>query len=400
MFIGDDDRYDRLRLISWWDQDRLAAARVLIVGAGALGNEVLKNVTLLGIGQVYLIDFDSIESSNLSRSVFFRDSDKGQAKATVAAMRAAELNPDVRIVPVVDNVMTSIGLGFLHSIDVVIGCLDNREARLWVNRMCWKAARPWIDGGIQEINGVVKVYCPPNGSCYECTMTENDYRLINLRYSCPLLKQEDIQAGRVPTAPTIASMIGGLQVQEMLKLLHEVPSDEGTAMVFNGMANQFYKSKLPRREDCLSHDTYTHRIESSLTHQSTLGELFGVIRDGFGRSSGNLDPTNEPEHGADSHWNATVVLDRDLVTRLRCDQCQSSVPMMRPAMAVSQREANCQCGQTMRAEMISELDAQCDWLDRTLASLGIPDWDWVKVVRADGQEFAVTLRPVSQTQFA
>ena len=98
--------------------------------------------------------------------------------------------------------------------DVVIGCLDNREARLWVNRSCWKVGTPWIDGGIQEISGVVKVFVPPDGPCYECAMTENDYRLINLRYSCPLLRREELQAGKVPTAPTIASMIGGLQVQE------------------------------------------------------------------------------------------------------------------------------------------------------------------------------------------
>ena len=106
--------------------------------------------------------------------------------------------------------------------------LDNREARLWVNRCCWKVGTPWIDGGIQEISGVAKVFVPPDGACYECAMTENDYRLINLRYSCPLLKREDLLAGKVPTAPTIACMIGGLQVQEALKLIHGLPVEAGT----------------------------------------------------------------------------------------------------------------------------------------------------------------------------
>ena len=72
LFIDDDDRYARLRLIAWWDQDKLAASRVMVVGAGALGNEVLKNLALLGIGTVYLVDFDRIEQSNLTRSVLFR----------------------------------------------------------------------------------------------------------------------------------------------------------------------------------------------------------------------------------------------------------------------------------------------------------------------------------------
>ena len=208
--IDDEDRYSRLKLIGWWDQQRLRDAKIMVVGAGALGNEVLKNLALIGIGKVHLIDFDVIENSNLSRSVLFRASDAGKLKAEVASVAARELNPDVQVEAICGNVLTDIGLGSVREMDLVIGCLDNREARLWVNRMCWKVGTPWIDGGIQEINGVAKVFCPPLGACYECAMTENDYRLISLRYSCPLLRKEDIQQGKVPTSPTIASIIGGL----------------------------------------------------------------------------------------------------------------------------------------------------------------------------------------------
>ena len=69
MVIDDSDRYSRLRLIGWWDQEKIASAKILVVGAGALGNEVLKNLALLGLGHVYLIDFDEIQDSNLTRSV-------------------------------------------------------------------------------------------------------------------------------------------------------------------------------------------------------------------------------------------------------------------------------------------------------------------------------------------
>src|SRR3954466_3490505 len=84
LYIDDSDRYGRLRLIPWWRQELLAAARVLVVGAGALGNEVLKNLALLGVGTVYVIDIDTIEASNLSRSVLFRAEDGGLPKAKVA----------------------------------------------------------------------------------------------------------------------------------------------------------------------------------------------------------------------------------------------------------------------------------------------------------------------------
>src|SRR6476660_1500957 len=95
LIIDDGDRYGRFRLISWWRQERLAAAKVLVVGAGALGNEVLKNLALLGVGTVYVIDLDEVEPSNLSRSVLFRAEDGGRGKAEVAARRAGEINPDV-----------------------------------------------------------------------------------------------------------------------------------------------------------------------------------------------------------------------------------------------------------------------------------------------------------------
>src|SRR5205823_4042886 len=261
LFLDDSDRYSRLRLIAWWDQERLRTAKVLVVGAGAIGNEVLKNLALVGVGNVWVIDCDAIEDSNLTRSVLFRSDDRGRSKAIVAADAVRGINPDVRIVPIHGNVMADIGLGLFREADVVIGCLDNREARLWVNRCCWKVGTPWIDGGVQEISGVVKVFIPPDGACYECGMTENDYRLINLRYSCPLLRREELQAGKVPTAPTIASMIGGLQVQEALKLLHGLPVSAGEALVWNGVANNFYKTAFQRRDGCLSHETYPEPAE-------------------------------------------------------------------------------------------------------------------------------------------
>ena len=175
MVIDDSDRYSRLKLIAWWEQEKITAAKILVVGAGALGNEVIKNLALMGIGEINIIDFDEVQESNLSRSVLFRATHEGRAKALVAAEMARDLNPDCNINPIVGDILTDIGLGFVADMNLVICCVDNREARLWINRMCWKTNRPWIDGGIQEINGVAKVFCPPLGACYECAMTENDY---------------------------------------------------------------------------------------------------------------------------------------------------------------------------------------------------------------------------------
>src|SRR5688572_1158774 len=322
LFIDDSDRYSCLRLIGWWDQDKIRAAKVLVDGAGAIGNEVLKNLALLGVGHVYVIDLDEIEDSNLTRSILFRHEDCGKSKSIAAAEEMRIINPDVKVTPIHGNVITDLGLGLFRDVDVVIGALDNREARLWVNRSCWKVGTPWIDGGIQEISGVAKVFVPPDSACYECAMTENDYKLIGLRYSCPLLKREDLLAGKVPTAPTIASMIAGLQTQEALKLLHGLPVQPGAALVFNGVANNFYTTHYQRKEDCLSHDTYGDPIELPLSAATaTADELFAAAAPHFGGKK-----------------QLTLALDRDLVVSLDC-ACGDKRPVLKPQQVVGADDA-------------------------------------------------------------
>src|SRR5690554_4196160 len=114
LFIDDDDRYARFRLIAWWEQEKLTAARILVVGAGALGNEVLKNLALLGVGSVHIVDFDEIEGSNLSRSVLFRSRDRGRSKAEAAAEAVMDINPEIKVQALCANVITDIGLGLFR----------------------------------------------------------------------------------------------------------------------------------------------------------------------------------------------------------------------------------------------------------------------------------------------
>src|SRR6201998_1672729 len=100
-----EDRFSRLRLISWWDQEKIAKCRLLVVGAGALGNEILKNAALLGFTQVVVVDLDRIEESNLSRAVLFCAEDIGDFKAEAAARAYHELAPEASIHPLVADVI-------------------------------------------------------------------------------------------------------------------------------------------------------------------------------------------------------------------------------------------------------------------------------------------------------
>jgi molybdopterin-synthase adenylyltransferase len=308
------------------------------------------------------VDFDRIETTNLARSILYREEDCGQPKAEVAARRLRRLNPDVTVHAVHGDVMADIGLGLFRDVDLVVACLDNREARLWVNRQCWKVGRPWIDGGIQELDGVVKVFQPPASACYECAMTENDYRLINLRYSCPLLHHDDLLSGKVPTAPTIASIIGGLQAQEALKLLHGLPALAGEAIVFNGLSNQLYRTRFPFREDCLSHESWPAATPLPLSHGNTAAELLEACERALGLRNGE------------------IVLERDLVVGLECLPCGYQRRILRTTYQVNARDARCPlCGQPARPELVHRVGWESPLCDQPLKRLGVPPYDILRV---------------------
>src|SRR5215468_11754277 len=100
-----EDRLSRFRLLPWWDQKTLQAARVLVIGAGALGNEILKNLALLGFERIVVVDLDRIEESNLSRAILFNSEDVGLFKAEAAARSFNRIAPQARVRPIVANVV-------------------------------------------------------------------------------------------------------------------------------------------------------------------------------------------------------------------------------------------------------------------------------------------------------
>src|SRR5436305_13112 len=104
----EEGRFARFEAIRWWRQERLRESRVLVIGAGALGNEVIKNLALLGVGNVIVVDMDKIEKSNLSRSVLFRESDEGKFKAQAAAEAARGIYPEARVTGVVANILAGL----------------------------------------------------------------------------------------------------------------------------------------------------------------------------------------------------------------------------------------------------------------------------------------------------
>ncbi len=353
----EEDRYSRLRLIPWWDQDRLKNATVMVVGAGAIGNELIKNLTLLGIGRILIYDMDSIESTNLTRSVLYRAKDVGRYKAEVAAERAAEMNPDIKAKAFISNIIDDVGLGVFRRMDVVLGGLDNREARLAINQSCYKVNKPWIDGAIEALNGFARVFIPGHGACYECTMTETDWMLINKRKSCALLTHEQMAEGKIPTTPTSSSVIAGIQVQEMLKLLHadrNLPTLAGKGFVFNGLTHDSYVVEYQCKEDCMSHDTYEKIIEKPWSARSiSLRDILAEIRAELGER-------------------AVIDFDRDIAVAAKCS-CGEHKELYTPVHKLKGEMLTCpKCHSQMTFESIHSIKGEESFLDKTPYDIGIP----------------------------
>jgi molybdopterin/thiamine biosynthesis adenylyltransferase len=359
------DRLGTFEFISWWEREKVQNARVMIVGAGALGNEVIKNLSLMGIGHLYIVDFDAIEAANLSRSVLFRESDNRRSKAEIAAARAKQLNPDVKVQYLNGDVTAALGLGVIRRMDVVIGCLDNREARLAINRFCYWMGKPWVDGAIQELLGLMRVFVPGEGACYECTLTEAALRDLSLRYSCPLLARQNILLGKVPTTPTIAAIIGGMQSQEALKLINGLPVEAGKVVHYNGLTNEMHTTAYLAREGCESHWIYGDIIELPLrAERATLTDLVKVVK-------------------ADLGDDAMLELDQELVLSLECPLCHTVTPVLQPLAQVSFEEGHCpECGTLRETSLTHEVNGTEDFLHHTLASLGIPP---LQILRAHNQ---------------
>ncbi len=362
-----EDRFDRFRLIGWWDQARLARARVLVIGAGALGNEIIKNLALLGVGNVLIAELDRIEHSNLSRSVLYRASDIGRHKAVVAATMAQQLYPDIRVHAFVGDVIHQLGAGAFNWADVIIGGLDNREARLHINRIAWRLGKPWIDGAIEQIQGVARVFIPDPAQaspCYECTMGNRDWQLLNQRRSCALLTAAQMQTGKTPTTPTIASIIAGVQTQEAVKLLHNLESFPGRGWTYAGLTGESYLVEYPRKPDCLSHETLG-QIESigATSAQLTLADLLGHARRLLGPA-------------------ARVELGRDIVRCFSCPACGKSQEVFKPVGSLRIGDALCPCdGKTQRhAELFHSIAGAEPFHDLSCAQAGVPAFDIVTAV--------------------
>ncbi len=215
-----EDRFDRSKRIPWFDLDMTRQARVLVVGAGALGNEVVKDLVLSGVRYITLVDMDRVVRSNLNRCVFFTPEDARESRLKVEAVSngAKALSEDVEIETAAERV-EDLGEGIFEGKDVVLGCLDNLATRVHVNANTYWMRIPYVDGGTMGLMGKVHVVVPPGTSCIECTLNATHYKIIEQRYSCTGEDMTFVEP-KLAAEVTTTALVAAVQAREAMKIIN------------------------------------------------------------------------------------------------------------------------------------------------------------------------------------
>jgi molybdopterin/thiamine biosynthesis adenylyltransferase len=350
-------RYDRQRRIQNWDQAALLRGRVIAAGAGALGNELIKNLALLGVGRLMVVDFDQVETSNLSRTVLFRETDVGRPKAQVAARAAAQLNPDVDVRYVDGDLFYDLGLGFYRHSDLVIGGLDTLAARSLVGLNCALAGVPFLDGGMWALGGEARWFMAGKGVCFECTLSDSDRARVYERQSCTgfRLRESGLDEPQVATTVSTAAVIGGLLAQEAVRYLCKWEVFDGEATVYNGLTLNMHRATMSRAPECPYHRPYKDVRE--LERQAD--EITGI------------ELLRQAE--ADLGQPAILELGRDFLLGLHCPGCDRYENINAPLGRTEESKVPCPfCGSARKADILSRLDIDNPYSERALSELGVP----------------------------
>ena len=183
-------------------QQRLAGARVVVLGAGGLGFPVLSYLGAAGVGTVVIVDHDTVEASNLNRQCLFSENDIGEPKATAAARHLATRNSEVRWEPVQAPLSEDLAGRLLVGADLAVDCADNWGARVVLAAAAWRAGVPLLHGAVASFEGTLAWFEPPAGPCFRCVYPE-----------------PRPSGGLKPVLGGVAGVVGSLMASEAIRAL-------------------------------------------------------------------------------------------------------------------------------------------------------------------------------------
>ena len=234
-------RYSRQILLPEVDiqgQATLSQARVLVLGAGGLGAPVLMYLAAAGVGQITVVDPDTVDLSNLQRQIIHSTADISQAKVESAKQSMLAINPSIQVTTLQTRLDAEALLTQVAAHDVVVDCTDNFPTRFAINQACFSTQKPLVSGAVIRMEGQITSFDfrQAAGACYRCLYSEDG-------------GVEDTCSTNGILAP-VAGIIGSMQATETLKLLLGLPSLHGRLLVLDAKYMQWRELRLRRDTHC------------------------------------------------------------------------------------------------------------------------------------------------------
>jgi molybdopterin/thiamine biosynthesis adenylyltransferase len=323
-------------MIEWFDQDVVSKSRCIVVGAGAVGNEVVKNLALLGIGRIDVFDFDLIEEHNLTRSVLFRPRDVGRAKAVVVAERAGDLGGEtVTVTAHVADFWDALHMQQIQEADRVYCCVDSVEARIGINTLCALLRVDLVNVGIDSRFVAVETFPFSRAldvACYECSLPPSVYGRIERRYACGWLRRIGLVERKVPTTIVTSSLAGSMAVS--LSIMRASEDGAGASMT----SGRWFADS---RTGATSHTTIDRRPMcpgcAAISGEAVVIPIPRQI---------GCAPANSLSKAADGQ---RVIVSEKVVTGFTCLGCGDVAAIWRAARLLDQTLTDCpRCGPDRR----------------------------------------------------
>jgi len=328
--------YDRQFRLEGWDQKILKDSHVLIAGVGGLGCEIAKNLAMVGCGNLYLVDMDIIEYSNLNRQILFSEAKMGDPKSIVAAKKLKQINPHINVKGFYTSLERLDPQVYANS-DVIVGGLDSMNARYNLNAQAIRFRKPLIDGGVSGYHGHIYTIFPYKNACFECyplPVIETDemaactvvgkprkrihcvYKgylffedkfgeppnpknidhvnyvlnyannLVNKYDFLPLFSQDEVIMiidRHDPGLITINAIISSIQSHETIKILHWMRGNKSLGepiynyLIFNAMTMKIWSIEKSRNPDCVQCGKNVKRVSIKLKRSSPCNNIIKIL---------------------------------------------------------------------------------------------------------------------------
>jgi len=246
-------RYSRHLLLSGFGvegQERLKHSSVLCIGAGGLGSPALLYLAAAGVGRIGIVDFDSVDISNLQRQVLFESSQVGQSKAQMAKQRICALNPLVQVDCYNEAVTPENVMQRISEYDVVIDGTDNFPTRYLVSDACERTGTPYVYGSIFQFEGQVSVFNYQQGPGYRDLFPE------------PPAPGSVPSCGEAGVLGVLPGVVGGLQATEAIKIMTGIGDVlSGRLLLYDALRMTFHEIQVQKDPDRVPVDTVTHYTE-------------------------------------------------------------------------------------------------------------------------------------------